>query len=156
MIIKSKIKNHTSPRLRVASQKLKAIGSFLGYLVVSARLSPALAALQDITIDKPEDYVKIDEISPLIQGIIRIAFIVAIILTFLFLLWGGLQWITSGGDKTKYEEARNRITAAFVGLAIILLAWLIIRLVTYFFGLPDIWGGDDQLTLPTLYGGEGD
>ena len=82
--------------------------------------------------------------------IIRIAFVVAVVLTFIFLLMGGIQWITSGGDKGKYEEARNRITAALIGLAIVALAWLIIKLVTYFFGLPDIFG-TETFTIPTAF-----
>lgn len=109
----------------------------------------ALADFKDIAIGKPKE-VNITELSPLIQGIIRIVFVVAVILTFLFLLWGGIQWITSGGDKEKYEEARNRITAALIGLAIIALAWLVIKLVTYFFGLPDMFGSD-QFLIPTAY-----
>jgi len=111
-------------------------------------VQPVLAQM-DIAIDKPQE-VQITELSPLIQGIIRIAFVVALILTFLFLLWGGIQWITSGGDKTKYEEARNRITAALIGLAIVALAWLLIKLVTYFFGLPDIFGGGSW-SMPRAY-----
>ena len=109
----------------------------------------ALADFKDIAIGKPDE-VKITELSPLIQGIIRIVFVAAVILTFLFLLWGGIQWITSGGNKEKYEEARNRITSALIGLAIIALAWLIIKLVTYFFGLPDMFGSG-SFSIPTAY-----
>ena len=115
---------------------LSKVGVAAGYLVLT---SPVFAAIEDISIGKPKE-VQIVELSPLIQGIIRIAFIVAIILTFLFLLWGGLQWIMSGGDKAKYEEARNRITAALIGLVIVALAWLLIKLATHFLGLPDIFG----------------
>lgn len=117
-----------------------------GYLILT---TPVLADFRDISIGKPEE-VRITELSPLIQGIIRIAFVVAVILTFAFLLWGGIQWITSGGDKTKYEEARNRITSALIGLAIVALAWLVIKLVTYFFGLPDIFG-EGEFKIPTAY-----
>ena len=85
------------------------------------------------------DVVKVKKISPLIQGGIRIAFILAVIITFAYLVWGGIQWITSGGDKTKYEEARNKITAALVGLAIIALAYLILRLAIHFLGFTDVF-----------------
>ncbi|PIS08909.1 hypothetical protein COT75_04430 [Candidatus Beckwithbacteria bacterium CG10_big_fil_rev_8_21_14_0_10_34_10] len=112
--------------------------------------NPVLAAFDDISVGKPDE-VKVTEFSPLIQGIIRIIFIVAVVLTFVFLLWGGIQWILSGGDKAKYEEARNRITAALIGLAIVALAWLIIKLVTHFFGLPDIFGSNEPFTLPIGY-----
>ena len=128
--------------MKIKNLKIKklatAMGTGIAYLMIT---SPVLAAFNDVNIGKPDE-VKITEISPLIQGIIRIIFVVAVILTFMFLLWGGIQWIVSGGDKSKYEEARNRITAAIIGLAIIALAWLLIKIVTYFFGLPDLFGGD--------------
>lgn len=120
---------------------------FVSYLFLT---NPVFAALEDITVPTPEE-VHVTEFSPLIQGIIKIFFVVALVLTFIFLLWGGIQWILSGGDKTKYEEARNRITAALIGLTIVVLAWLIIRLVTYFFGLPDLFGGTTPVKLPKLY-----
>ena len=60
---------------------LSKVGVAAGYLVLT---SPVFAAIEDISIGKPKE-VQIVELSPLIQGIIRIAFIVAIILTFLFL-----------------------------------------------------------------------
>lgn len=124
----------------------QAIAASAGYLVLA---TPVLADFKDISIGKPEE-VKITELSPMIQGFIRIVFVIAVILTFAFLLWGGIQWITSGGDKAKYEEARNRITAALIGLAIVALAWLIIKLVTYFFGLPDLFGSE-SFTIPTAW-----
>jgi amino acid transporter len=107
-----------------------------------------LAQVNKITVDQP-DQVKIVELGPLIQSGITIAIIVAAILTFAFLVWGGIQWITSGGDKAKYEEARNRITAALIGLAIVALAWLLIKLVTYFFGIDDPFGG--SIDIPKGY-----
>lgn len=123
-----------------------SIAAAAGYLVLT---TPVLADFTDIKIGRPEE-VKITELSPLIQGIIRIAFVVAVVLTFMFLLWGGIQWITSGGDKAKYEEARNRITAALIGLAIVALAWLVIKLVTYFFGLPDLFDAG-SFTIPKAW-----
>jgi len=101
-----------------------------------------------ITINKPKE-VQVTKLGPLIKSGISIAIILAALMTFAFLVWGGIQWILSGGDKAKYEEARNRITAALIGLAIVVLAWLIIKLVAYFFGLPDPFGG--TVDLPTAY-----
>lgn len=103
----------------------------------------------NIKIGKPEE-VKVTEFSPMIRGIIRIFFVIAVLLTFVFLLWGGIQWILSGGEKDKYEGARNRITAALIGLAIVALAWLIIKVVTYFFGLPDLFGSG-EFPLPRAF-----
>ena len=101
------------------------------------------AASETIGIPKPEQ-AKITDIGTLISSGVSIIIIIAGILVFAYLVWGGIQWITSGGDKTKTEEARNRITAALVGLAIVAASWAIIKLIGYFFGI-DIFGGDVPL-----------
>ena len=75
-----------------------------------------------------------------ISNIVGIVLIIASIVTFFYLAYGGLMWILSGGDKGKVEEARNRITNAIVGLAIVAASWAIFLLVDYFFGL-NIAGG---------------
>ena len=48
------------------------------------------------------------------------ASIAAALAAFFYLILGGFQWITSGGDKAGTEAAREKITAAFIGLAIVL------------------------------------
>ena len=66
---------------------------------------------------------------------LQVALIVAAILTFAYLIWGGIQWITSGGDKAQYEAARGRITSALIGLAIVVAAYALMELVGHFFGV---------------------
>src|SRR3989344_2599933 len=81
----------------------------------------------------------------LISAGVQVAIIVAALLTFAYLIWGGIQWITSGGDKAAYEAARGRITAALVGLAIVAAAWALMKLIGFFFGV-DVLG---KITLPS-------
>lgn len=61
--------------------------------------------------------------------------IVAGIATFLYLIYGGVQWIMSGGEKDKITEAKSKITQAMIGLAVVASAWAIYSLVDYFFGI---------------------
>lgn len=72
----------------------------------------------------------------LIRAGINLILILAGLVAFLFLLWGGLQWILAGGDKEGTEKARKRITAALVGLVIVFAAYAIIQLVSSFLGVP--------------------
>jgi len=46
-----------------------------------------------------------------------------------FLIYGGIKWILSGGDKQAVESARNHIVAAIVGLVIVAGAFVIIGVV---------------------------
>lgn len=64
---------------------------------------------------------------------------------FIMLLYGGIKWITSGGDKAKLESAQKQITSALVGLAILLSAFAIIKLIESIFGIKI-----QKITLPKL------
>jgi amino acid transporter len=52
-----------------------------------------------------------------------------------FLIWGGISWITSGGEKEKIEEARKKIVYAIIGLVVILASFFIINTVGALFGI---------------------
>lgn len=71
----------------------------------------------------------------ILQGAIRLILIAAAIIFFFVLVIGGIQWITSGGDKAGTETARKRITNALIGLAIVFAAWAIIALINALFGV---------------------
>ncbi len=97
--------------------------------------TPALAqGTVSIGIQKP-DKIQIVDIGALISAFVSMAIIVSGILVFLYLVWGGVEWITSGGDKTKTEKAQQRITSAIIGLAIVAASWALIRIIGAFFGL---------------------
>lgn len=61
--------------------------------------------------------------------------LVAGLATFMYLVYGGIQWIMAGGDKGKLEEARAKITNGIIGLAIVASAWAVYLLLDYFFGI---------------------
>lgn len=67
-----------------------------------------------------------DTIAKIMAVIIRVFFIIGSIAVLLYLLIGGLQWITAGGDKNALENARNHITSAFIGIVIIAGSFAII------------------------------
>jgi hypothetical protein len=61
--------------------------------------------------------------------------LVAGLATLMYLILGGITWITAGGDKGKIEEARSRITNGIIGLAVVASAWAVYLLLDYFFGI---------------------
>lgn len=99
-------------------------------------------------IAKPEN-VNIQSIGKLISALVGTLLIIAALLAFFFLILGGIQWITSGGDKAGMEAARNKITHAIVGLIIVGAAWAIMILVQSFLGITVING---TLIFPTATG----
>lgn len=45
------------------------------------------------------------------------------------IIWGGIRFITSGGDQKQVEEARKVLTYAVIGLVLILLSFAIVRFI---------------------------
>jgi TRAP-type C4-dicarboxylate transport system permease small subunit len=46
----------------------------------------------------------------------------------LFLIWGGVDLLTSEGDKEKYTNARNKMTHALMGMAILAASFAIVSI----------------------------
>lgn len=60
----------------------------------------------------------------------------AALLTLAYLIWAGINWVMSDGDKAKITQARNKITYAIIGLVVIFLAFFLVSSVASLFGLP--------------------
>ena len=105
------------------------------------------AAEITIVVPTPKSF-KIFDIGSLISGAIQLILVGAGIIAFLYLLLGGIQWITSGGDKAGVDAARQKILAAVIGLVIVFASWALIRLLEAFLGVCIISG---PISIPTPF-----
>ncbi len=70
-----------------------------------------------------------------IRNIVVFFVMLAVVFALVYLLYGGVKWITSGGEKTKVEESRNHIVAALIGLIVVVLTIFILSIVLAAFGI---------------------
>lgn len=85
-----------------------------------------------------------------LPSLLTFILIAAVVITLAYLIWGGIKWIMSGGDKGNVETARNTIVAAVIGLIIVFLSWFIINFIlTTFFGS----GLGNGIDLPHIFSG---
>ena len=68
-----------------------------------------------------------DDICVLIANGLNFIYGIAGVIALVLLVLGGIQYMSSGGDKIAVEQARGRITSAIVGLVIVFGAWLVIN-----------------------------
>lgn len=85
-------------------------------------------------------------VGTILSNALTIIFVVAALLVLFMLIIGAFNWIMSGGDKEKVGAARQRITQALVGLAVLALAFLITVVVGQVLNINIL----DFKTLPTL------
>lgn len=77
----------------------------------------------------PEGFKTPLSLERIFQTGLQLLFIGAILLSFFFIIWAGIQWVTSGGDKEGIAKARMRLTYAIVGLVISLLALFTVNVI---------------------------
>jgi uncharacterized membrane protein len=59
--------------------------------------------------------------STILSFVIKFFFVIAGIAALIYLLWGALSWVTSGGDKANVEKARDKIVNAIVGILLVIV-----------------------------------
>lgn len=99
-----------------------------GLLTISLLFLPAIAAAQI----NPTDTIGTtfgmgtadleDTVIQIVQWVLGFLGLVAVIM----ILIGGFQWMTAGGNEEKVASAKKIISAAVIGLIIVLLAWAIV------------------------------
>jgi len=73
--------------------------------------------------------------SQLIVTLVDGAILVGAILLLLYLILGGIQWITAGGDKSKVESAREKIIQSVIGFIVLVAVY---TLFTFMLNVLDI------------------
>jgi len=107
-------------------------------IMLASIIAPVYAAGTDINI-KPQgtNFTALTSLTAggIISGAINLVLIVVALVFFFILVFGGLKWVTSGGDEKKVAAARAQITNALIGLAIVFAAWAIMKLIETVFGI---------------------
>ncbi|MBU0707010.1 hypothetical protein KKG41_01425 [Patescibacteria group bacterium] len=75
------------------------------------------------------------QITNIIQWALGFLALVAVVM----IIYGGFTWLTAAGNEERVEQAKKVISAAIIGLIIILLAWAIVWFVAQ--GVNDAAGG---------------
>jgi len=93
-------------------------------------------AAEQVNIDSQvNSYFKITCLGDFVSSLVSLGITIGGIIMLIMLIWGGINWMISAGDKTKVQEAQSRLTHALIGLAIVAAAWAIWTIILVFFGI---------------------
>lgn len=76
--------------------------------------------------DEPK---QIGEAVGIIENIIKLLAPAAAVAFLIMLIWGGFQFVTSGGDPKAAGAARSTLTYAIIGIVLVVASWLILQLI---------------------------
>lgn len=88
--------------------------------------------------------------SQIISALVLMVLVIAALIAFFFLIYGGIKWITSGGDKEQTAAAQSTLTSAIIGLAVVFSTWAILNLLGTFFGIGILKSGGGGITIPVI------
>ncbi len=66
---------------------------------------------------------------------IELVLVGAILLSLFFIIRGGINMMTSGGDKEKFHTGRERVRYAIIGLIVIFMSFFMVNFIGGFFGV---------------------
>lgn len=69
----------------------------------------------------------LDKVKALIQTLANWLIIVGVIIAVIYIIWGGVMWMTSRGDETKVKKARSAVLHGIIGAIIVLGVGVILR-----------------------------
>lgn len=70
-----------------------------------------------------------DKLTAIIKLVINIISVVVGVVAVVMIVFGGLKYITSGGESSNVSSAKNTILYAIIGLVVVALAQFIVRFV---------------------------
>ncbi len=76
------------------------------------------------------------QLQQLILRLINISVTLAFIILVIVLVYGGIRFLTSGGDTKSIQAGTQAITWGFLGIIFLVLAWIILKLIEAFTGVP--------------------
>lgn len=92
-------------------------------------------------------------LSKLLSVGIQATILIAALLALVYMLWGGVDWISSNGEKEKLFKAQNKIYHAAIGLLVLIFVFTLFSVITgQVLGnkIIDTSGGGWRLIIPTM------
>jgi hypothetical protein len=78
----------------------------------------------------------LSDLEVVFNNIVQVILYLAGIVAFIYLLIGGFHYLNAGGDPKAAARAKATITYAVWGLILVVIAWIILRLIEKFTGVP--------------------
>lgn len=69
------------------------------------------------------------------SSIFNAVMVVSALLVLFYFMWGAVEWITSGGDQSKIQKGRDKITQSAIGIIVLSSTIVLFMIVQNFLGL---------------------
>ena len=100
---------------------------YVGMMAMALLMPVLVLALTGPTQPLPGTGITLSEIETRIRQVAQFIIVVSVILAVIFIIWGGIAYMTAGGDETKATSAKTRIWNGVIGAAVVLAVGVILQ-----------------------------
>ena len=100
---------------------------YVGMMVMALAMPVLVLALVGPTLPLGGTAVNLTEIEQRVRQVAQFIIVVSVILAVIFIIWGGIAYMTAGGDETKATSAKTRIWNGVIGAAVVLAVGVILQ-----------------------------
>lgn len=100
---------------------------YVGMMAMALAMPVLVLALTTPTPPLGGTAVNLTEIEQRIRQVAQFVIVVSVILAVIFIIWGGVAYMTAGGDETKATAAKTRIWNGVIGAAVVLAVGVILQ-----------------------------
>lgn len=100
---------------------------YVGMMVFALLMPSLVLALTGPTQPLGGTPITLSEIEARIRQVAQFVIVVSVILAVIFIIWGGIAYMTAGGDETKAGAAKTRIWNGVIGAAVVLAVGVILQ-----------------------------
>ncbi len=93
-------------------------------------------ATLDLTNKATNPLAKFGDFASILNLLIPLTTLAGSAIFLIMMLWGGITILTAGGNKERFDTGRKTLTYAVFGLAIVFVAYLVVKLIGYVLNIP--------------------
>ncbi|MCH7951621.1 hypothetical protein IH980_02725 [Patescibacteria group bacterium] len=116
-------------RLWIKKQFSHLIAAFA---VIIGFLGNPIKAYAALVGEEPTEF---SALEPIVENLIKAAVPIAGVVLFGMLVFGGIQYLTSGGDPEGMQKAKSTLTYAIIGIVLLVLTWFVLLFIKTFTGV---------------------
>jgi uncharacterized membrane protein len=75
------------------------------------------------------------QMASILGDLIQFLMVLGILLSLIYLVWAGANWIMSSGDKQKLASAKQKLIYAIVGLIVIFFSFFLVSIISAVIGI---------------------
>ncbi|MCX6809195.1 MAG: hypothetical protein NTZ65_00335 [Candidatus Berkelbacteria bacterium] len=118
--------------MRELKSAIVSWGSKIAYVAAGAYMMTSTASAAAVQIGNgriSELFISSNSLSSLIGTVVTFALVIVGVIAVIYLIFGGITYVTAGGDAEKAGKGRQTITNAIIGIVIIIAALAIFNAV---------------------------